>query len=153
MKERFRVQGLGFRVCISGRARGARLFFKVRGAHPIARLRSFEVPPQPPKLCSFRVQGSYPPNPLARGASVFFVFSKSVALPQRHSQVADFRQKGFEQRIWVAEAMAGLHRWISWICVQDEVYKTFASPNASKLFGTFGALTSGQPSNLGNLKP
>ena len=52
---RVRVKDLGLSVSISGRARGVRLFFRVRGAHPIARLRSLVVPPQPPKLCSVRV--------------------------------------------------------------------------------------------------
>ena len=54
---------------MSGRPRSVHLFFRVRGAIPIARLRSLVVPPQPPKLCSFRVYGSYPQPPVARGAS------------------------------------------------------------------------------------
>ena len=48
-------------------ARAVRLCFIYRGAHPIVRLRSLVVVPhQPPKLFSFRVYGSYPPNFLAR---------------------------------------------------------------------------------------
>ena len=47
-------------MSISGRAQGVRLFFRVGGAHPIARLRSLVVPPQ--NLCSFS-----PPNPPSKG--------------------------------------------------------------------------------------
>ena len=63
-----RVWGLGFRVrvwglrgrvwalgCASVDARGVRFFFRVGSTHPIAHLGSLVVPPQPHKLCSFRV--------------------------------------------------------------------------------------------------
>ena len=91
------------------------LFFRYRGAHPTARLRSLVVPSQPPKLSSFRVGGSYPRNPLARVASLFlFSFRSSAHSSSRrcinHSQVSEFPQKKkrLEQRIRVAEALAGL---------------------------------------------
>ena len=114
-----------------------RLFFRVRGAHPIARLRSLVVPPQPPKLCSFRVQGSYPPNPPSKGASSFFFSPRSAVHFSSPPQKA--LVKIFEQRIGAAEAVAGLHTRISWLGVQDEAYKAFASAkksgNLTKAFG------------------
>ena len=59
-------------MCISGRARGVRLFFRVRGAHPIARLRSLVVPPRHPNYADSGFRVPTPQTPLARGASVFF---------------------------------------------------------------------------------
>ena len=51
--------------------------------------------------------------------------------------------KRFEQRIGVAEALAGLHTWFFWDGVQDEAYKAFAS--ASTQLGSFGVLHPSRP--------
>ena len=56
------------------------------------------------------------------------VFAPHHAAAQRTLKFQNFRKKkGFEQSIGVAEALAGLHTWISWAGVQDDVYKAFAS--------------------------
>ena len=109
------------------RVGGGRLFFRVGGVHVIARLRSLVVPPQPPKPLSFRVQGSYPPKPLQPfffGSS--YVHSSPVQSPSpRRSQhfqpgrgdldfdFLNYKKTGLQQRIPVAEALVGLHTWIS----------------------------------------
>ena len=64
--------------------RGLRLFLTVRGTHPIARLRSL---------------GSYPPNPLAKGASLFFFSPRSGVHFSSHRRRLDLGFRGFGFRV------------------------------------------------------
>ena len=134
------VYGLGLWACFSGCAWGVRLFFRRRGTHPIARLRGLVVTPRPPNYAHLGFTVPTPKPPLLGGLPCSLSPPGVVFTPHHTAAESTLKfrncRKGVEQRIGVAEALGGLHTWVSSVGVQDEAYKTSANASVQKFLRT-----------------